>query len=49
MFKSNAGPIALSATLIALYLLVKNPSGVGTLITKGPQGAVGVIKAFQGR
>lgn len=49
MFKRNAGPLALSASLIALYLLVKNPGGVGTLITKGPAGAVGVIKAFQGR
>lgn len=49
MFKKNAGPLALSASLIALYLLVKNPTGVGTLITKGPTGASTVIKAFQGR
>jgi len=49
MFKKNAGPLALSATLIGLYLLVKNPTGVGTLITKGPDGASKVIKAFQGR
>lgn len=49
MFKKNAGPLALGASLIALYLLVKNPSGVGTLITKGPTGVEGVVKAFQGR
>jgi hypothetical protein len=49
MFKKNAGVLALSASLIALYLLVKNPSGVSTLITQGPTGASNVIKAFQGR
>lgn len=45
----NRGAIALSAGLIALYLVVKNPSGVKTFITEGPKGAEGVIKAFQGR
>jgi hypothetical protein len=49
MFKKNAGPLALGASLIALYLLVKNPGGVSTLITQGPTGAANVIKAFQGR
>lgn len=49
MFKRNAGPLALGASLIALYLLVKNPGGVSTLITKGPEGVSGVVKAFQGR
>jgi len=49
MFKRNAGPLALSASLIALYLVVRNPGGVSNLITQGPAGAVGVIKAFQGR
>lgn len=49
MLKKNAGPLALGGSLIALYLLVKNPSGVGTLLTKGPSGAATVVKAFQGR
>lgn len=49
MFHRNAGFLAMGATLIALYLLVKNPSGVSTLITQGPTGASNVIKAFQGR
>lgn len=49
MFKRNAGPLSLGAALIALYLLVKNPSGVSNFLTKGPTGAAGVIKAFQGR
>jgi hypothetical protein len=49
MLKKNSGPLALSASLIALYLLVKNPRGVGVFLTQGPRGAQGVIKAFQGR
>lgn len=48
-FHKNAGIIAMSASLIALYLLVKNPGGVSTLITQGPTGASNIIKAFQGR
>lgn len=49
MFKRNAGPLALSAGLIALYLVAKNPGSLKTFLTQGPTGAVGVIKAFQGR
>ena len=49
MLRGNRGPLALSAGLIALYLLVKNPSGVKTFLTEGPKGAEGVVKAFQGR
>ena len=45
----HAGPLALSAALIALYLLVKNPSGVSNFLTQGPTGAANVVKAFQGR
>lgn len=49
MFRRNAGLATLSASLIALYLLVKNPGGVSNFLTQGPTGAAGVIKAFQGR
>lgn len=35
--------------LIALYLGVVYWTGSGTLITDSTNGAVGVIKAFQGR
>jgi hypothetical protein len=49
MFKNNRGVLATSAGLIALYLVVKNPSGLKTILTTGPTGAAGVIKAFQGR
>lgn len=45
----NRGFLTLSAGLIALYLVVKNPSGVKTLITEGPKGGEGLVKAFQGR
>jgi hypothetical protein len=45
----NVGFLSAGAALIALYLLVKNPSGVGTLITQGPTGVSNVVKAFQGR
>jgi hypothetical protein len=47
--KKNSGPLALSAGLIALYLLVKNSSGAGTLIKGGSAGGVSFVKAFQGR
>lgn len=35
--------------LIALYLGVAYATGSGRLIDSGSKGAVGVIKAFQGR
>jgi hypothetical protein len=47
--KKNAGPLALSAGLIALYLVVKNPNGLSGLIKSGSDGGGGLIKAFQGR
>lgn len=41
--------LAYGAALIALYLVVYNYTGAGTLLTNGANGSVGVIKAFQGR
>lgn len=38
-----------SAVLIALYLLVKNASGSGTVLTKGAAGVSTVTKTLQGR
>lgn len=35
--------------LIALYLVVENATGSGTLITKGASGASTVVKSLQGR
>lgn len=35
--------------LIALYLLVQYATGSGSLITNSSQGAVNVVRAFQGR
>lgn len=49
MFRRNAGPLTLSAGLIALYLVVQHPSALKTFLTEGPKGAGGVIKSFQGR
>lgn len=43
------GVLGYSAALIALYLIVRNPSGIKTVLTQGPAGAAGVVKAFQGR
>lgn len=41
--------LVIGGGLIALFLLVNNATGSGTLITDGTTGATGVIKAFQGR
>jgi hypothetical protein len=38
-----------TAGLIALYLVVEHYTGAGTLLTKGSQGGVGIVKALQGR
>jgi hypothetical protein len=38
-----------SAVLIGLYLLVKNASGSGSIITKGASGVATVTKTLQGR
>jgi hypothetical protein len=38
-----------SAGLIALYLLVVNFTGSGQVITRSTEGAVNVVRAFQGR
>lgn len=38
-----------SAVLIGLYLLVRNASGAGTVITKGASGASTITKTLQGR
>ena len=35
--------------LIALYILVANTTGTGTLITDSTKGATGVISTLQGR
>jgi hypothetical protein len=45
----NKSVLYYGAGLIALYLVVKNPSGIKTVLTTGPTGAAGVVKAFQGR
>jgi hypothetical protein len=37
------------AGLIALYLLVENATGAGTLLDKSASGSVGIIRALQGR
>lgn len=38
-----------SAVLIGLYLLVRNASGAGTVISKGASGVSTVTKTLQGR
>lgn len=38
-----------SAFLIALYLGVAYATGSGKLLSEGSRGAVGLVKAFQGR
>jgi hypothetical protein len=38
-----------SATLIALYLLVHNASGAGTVFTQGASGLATIDKTLQGR
>lgn len=43
------GALALGGSLILVYLLVKNPSGLKAGITSASAGTVGVVKAFQGR
>lgn len=37
------------AGLIALYLVVQNYMGAGTVLTKGSSATVGIIKGLQGR
>lgn len=49
MLAGKKGPLWYGAGLIALYLVVKNPSGLKTALTTGPAGAAQVVKAFQGR
>jgi hypothetical protein len=41
--------LVIGGTLIAVYLVVVYSSGSGKVINESSQGAVGVIKAFQGR
>jgi len=38
-----------SAVLIGLYLLVRNASGAGTLLSRGASGVSTVTKTLQGR
>ena len=47
--RKNPGVMVLSAGLIGLYLIVKNPSGFKTLLTDGPNGGAKLVQAFQGR
>jgi hypothetical protein len=37
------------ASLIALYLVVANASGMGTVLTDGANGTIGLTKSLQGR
>lgn len=37
------------AGLIALYIVVYNASGAGSLLTKGAAGVQGITKTLQGR
>lgn len=37
------------AGLIALYIVVYNASGAGSLLTKGATGVQGITKTLQGR
>lgn len=41
--------LVIGGGLIALYLLVVNGTGSGTVIKDATSGGVNVIKAFQGR
>lgn len=38
-----------SGGLIALYLVVRNYTGAGSVLTNGAKGASTVVKTFQGR
>lgn len=38
-----------SAGLIALYLVVANATGAGSVLRSGAAGGAGLVKTFQGR
>lgn len=45
----NRGPLVLSAALIGLYLVVRNPGGVSAVFNGVNTGGPKLVQAFQGR